>query len=505
MRPNEQSMENSQTVSDRRGAYIGLAAAAGWALYLPAQAYSAILMPTALAVLGFWFVVWWILRRRHLPSPLGIFLLGLLIGFIAMGVATVLFLLPLVVAAVFLRNESRSTLLRRFGLTGSLAIGLALGIAPCWTHNYFIARDPVLLSAHSGVNFWIGNNPLATGYPRMPPGLHAGQEAMLQDSITVAQGESARELKRSEVSDYWSAKARAYIRENPGDWLKLIARKIDNFWNAFQYDDLSIITNLRLEGILFPGLRFGLVAALALAGVFFAFSKAPRSRWILAAILLHMASLLSVFVTERYRLAAVPGLLLFASFGLFEFWHSIVRAKYAPAAAYATLLVLAALFVSNPRTDRSLWALDPYNSGWQALQSRNFALAKAKLELAYAYVPENAEVNFALGNLRLEQNDKTGAKSYYASTLKLDLTHEGAWNNLGVLALEEERWELAEKFFHGALRASPNDPKTHFLLARALFGQGEMKQARSEVEIALQANPGQAEFRELADKIPQSE
>ena len=65
-----------------------------------------------------------------------------------------------------------------------LLVGVGIGTAPCWVHNYVVTRDPVLLSAHSGINFWIGNNPSANGYPRFPPGLHAGQAAMLQDSIT---------------------------------------------------------------------------------------------------------------------------------------------------------------------------------------------------------------------------------------------------------------------------------------------------------------------------------
>ena len=65
--------------------------------------------------------------------------------------------------------------------------GVLLGASPAGIHNYYLARDPVFLSAHSGVNFWIGNNPVANGYPKFPPGLHAGQEAMLKDSIASAE------------------------------------------------------------------------------------------------------------------------------------------------------------------------------------------------------------------------------------------------------------------------------------------------------------------------------
>src|SRR5437016_3134562 len=41
---------------------IGLLAAAGWAFFVPAQAYSVILMPTAWFVFVFWFLVWQIVK-----------------------------------------------------------------------------------------------------------------------------------------------------------------------------------------------------------------------------------------------------------------------------------------------------------------------------------------------------------------------------------------------------------------------------------------------------------
>ena len=249
-----------------RGSFIGLAAAAGWALFVPAQAYSIILMPTAWLVFVFWFLVWRFVDSNRPFTFRACLACGLMIGVTATGIATILFLVPLLVAAILLRGNGR--ILQQAGAVAAVAAGITAGTAPCWIHNYFIARDPVLLSAHSGINFWIGNNPVANGYPRIPPGLRAGQSAMLQDSITVAEAATGHSLPRSAVSHYWSAKAADYIRGHPGEWLKLLATKLRNFWNAFQYDDLSIVTSLRDEGVILPGLRFGLVAALGLPGMF---------------------------------------------------------------------------------------------------------------------------------------------------------------------------------------------------------------------------------------------
>jgi tetratricopeptide (TPR) repeat protein len=486
-----------------RGECIGTAASLGWAFFVPAQTYSVILMPTAGLVFVFWFLVWQVVSRSSL-SRARVFLLGILIGFIAMGIATILFLVPLLLGAILLQSTALG--LRNSWLSGSAAAlllfaGIGLGTSPCWIHNYFVAKDPVLLSAHSGVNFWIGNNPLATGYPRFPPGLRAEQKGMLLDSITQAESAAGRPLKRSEVSKYWSAKAADYIKANFASWLKLIATKAGNFWNAFQYDDLSIITILSEQGIVLPGPRFGLVAALAIPGLLMAAIRFPLSRWISAAVLLHMISLLPVFVTERYRLAAVPGLLLGASFGLWELGQNCVRARYGQAALYCLLLLGAGWFVTRPQKDPGLWALDAYNAGWQALQTDNLAMAEKNLSLAYAYVPENAEINFAMGNLAHAKGDESAAKRYYASCLHLNPRHAGALNNLGILASGEERWELAARFFAKAIEINPGDDKTHYLLAKTYLRLGDREKARGEIARALAIDPTEPEFLKLRDEI----
>jgi Flp pilus assembly protein TadD len=492
-----------------RGECIGGLAALGWGFFLPEEAYSAILMPAAGLVFVFWFVVWQVVRRREAPTPLATLMLGVLIGFTAMGIATILFLAPLLFVALFFKwswpADRRSIWLAKGAAVALVLIGIGIGASPCWIHNYLIAKDPVFLSAHSGVNFWIGNNPVATGYPRFPPGLHAGQKAMLEDSITTAEKAAGRSLKRSEISAYWSGKVRAYIKNNFGAWLKLLLVKAGNFWNAYQYDDLSIITILREQNVILPGVKFGLVAALAIPGFLLAFARFPLSRWVAAAVLLHMASLLTVFVTERYRVAAVPGLLLGASFGVSELWQSCVGAKYFRAALYLVLLLAATLFVSIPQKDPGLWALDAYNSGWQALQSNNLPLAEKKLNVAYAYAPENAEVNFALGNLRLDQGNKSAAESHYLATLRLDSNHEGAYNNLGILALEEKHWSRAAKFFARAVQQDPGDAKTYYLIAQAQFNAHDFQNAGLAIARAIKLNPAGPQFRALSEAIQRAQ
>src|SRR5205823_10337093 len=145
-----------------------------------------------------------------------------LVGLAATAIATILFLIPLVVGAILLKPaiSTHSQFRTRINALVLLFLGAAAGTSPCWVHNCFVAHDRVFLSAHSGINFWIGNNPSATGYPRFPPGLRASQAAMLQDSISAAESAAGHRLKRGEVSQFWSAKARNYIRHHFSGWTR---------------------------------------------------------------------------------------------------------------------------------------------------------------------------------------------------------------------------------------------------------------------------------------------
>ena len=487
----------------RRAQIAGVLAAVGWAFFVPAQTYAVILMPTAWALFIFWLILWRIISRKNAPKGWQALILGLLVGLTATAIASILFLIPLVVSAILLKPATsiHSRLVTRISALVLLLLGAAAGTSPCWVHNCLIARDRVFLSAHSGINLWIGNNPAANGYPRFPPGLRAGQAAMLQDSIDAAESAAGHSLKRGEVSRFWSAKARDYTKRHPAAWLRLVALKFRAFWSAFQYDDLSIITILREQKVTFPGIYFGLVATLALPMMLLLWNTAPLSRWITAAIVLHLLALLPVFTTERYRLPIVPGLLVFAAFGLITFFYNLVAGKFNSVISYGALLTVSTLFVSWPQSDPSLWALDAYNSGWQALESGDLALAEKKLQLARAYVPTNPETNFALGNLRLAEGNSAAASAFYLATLRLDNRHRGALNNLAVMALDGGKFDAAENWLRHAEDVDPGNAKIHFLLAKTLLAKDEHDLAREEIEIATRLRPNQTEFQQLKQKI----
>jgi tetratricopeptide (TPR) repeat protein len=208
-----------------------------------------------------------------------------------------------------------------------------------------------------------------------------------------------------------------------------------------------------------------------------------------------------VFVTERYRLCAVPGLTIFASYGLWQVWRWLCDARWVAGGCWAIATGAAATFVSIPRADIGMWSLDHFNTGLRALKTNNLAQAQRSLEMAYAYMQDNAEINFALGNLWYEKHNMGRTIFFYKRTVDLSPRHASAWSNLGLVTLEQKNFPQAVRFFQESINADPEDAKTHFLLARSLLEQGDREGALAEARRAVALQPQQPEFQALLTEL----
>ncbi len=484
------------------GVTAALLAGFGWCVFQPAQAYSLSFMPTVYGTLAFWLAVRLVVGWNKVPSLARAAAFGLFMGVSAMMVANLLLLLPLVGFRLWQLRPALARTVAPLAAALTILAGIVVGASPAWIHNYFVAGEPVVFSSHAGINLYVGNQTGATGYPKMPPGVRSSQAGMLEDAQLVAEAAEHRQLTRAEASDFWARQARQAVWENPGAWFALLLTKARNYWNVFQYDDISVVTALRAEGIILPGPRFGLIAALGLAGLVLACRAHRRARWVAAAVGLHFISLIPVFVTERYRIVAVPGLLIGMGVGLVECWRLLADGRWLTALGwYFAPLAASVVLVTLPTRDSRLWSLDLANSAKTLLEHGRVDDAGALVQLAYAYNPNGAETNFLLANFWLAKGDQNQAKKFYWQTLNLDPNHARAWNNSGVMALEEKRWAIAVQLLTRAVALSPRDAKSRYLLARALQGTGNFSAAFEMIGTASALDPNPPDFRALTTEL----
>ena len=95
-------------------------------------------------------------------------------------------------------------------------------ILPFTVRNCRESGETILLSAHGGLNFWLGNNREATGLYKAPPGYSFRDDPA---GYHLARTMSGEDLSYAEASSWWVHRAVRDIRSNPWGFVKLLCRK----------------------------------------------------------------------------------------------------------------------------------------------------------------------------------------------------------------------------------------------------------------------------------------
>ena len=376
------------------------------------------------------------LRRGQFPSWLGV---GVLLGLSALARQTTLLYVPLVAAALALALGSHETpplsLGRRARYVAALLLGVVLMVLPFTMRNIVVADDFVIVNSTGGMNLFMGNNPDADGRWR-PPRVGAGRVdtpgAMQATFASVAEARSQRSLRPSEVSGYWMGRAFDFMLAEPGRWLALEARKFLLFINENEVWNNRSIEISRPFSVLLraPLLHLGIIMPLGLLGMGLALGRWRELFPLYAMVAAYLGSALIFFVVSRYRMPAIPILIVFAAYAAVWLFES-ARDRKLPSLLAAGL----ALAVLVPVTRLELAAPDEF---------------MAHFNLANRY-RENGEVDQAIESYRvsIELNPRFNSSLNNLAVVYQHLGRReeaiGLWEELRRRALKQYDSELLER------------------------------------------------------------
>lgn len=430
-------------------------------LYPLAITYSAMNMPNSMNAF-FLISIATVLSRFNRNTEMRSWILaGLLSGVACLSFAGML-LMTLVVAVWFAMAFIRQ---RLAALPNVLVFVLcaALPVIPISVHNFHAEGKFVLITAHGGFNFYLGNHDGATGYPMMLPGFRGDRGNLLADARDEAERLEGRKLSASEFARHWNDRAKKFIRENPGKEVRLLGSKFLKFWNNSEYDDLRMLPMLRLTGVAFttPGWPvFGFISALGFAGLL----TARRCGLVRLMTLVAMFSIVSFFITSRYRLTVVPLLCVLSAVGFrpFALWiHH--RPAFARAAAIWCCALIAGLAIAfRTMAGSNFEALDYYNTAAhsleKALQTGDGALVEDALRYAkdgLCIDASSPDLHFVAGNAFFGLGRTNEAVSAFAETIRLNPRHAQAYFNIAVVLANQG---LRDAAISNATRAVEIDP-----------------------------------------------
>ena len=119
-----------------------------------------------------------------------------------------------------------------------------------------------------------------------------------------------------------------------------------------------------------------------------------------------------------------------------------------------------------------------------------YSEAIEQLNMALKLKPDNAITYLYIGLVNSANNKTKAAKQAYKKAIHLSPSYYKAHYNLGLLYLEEKRWNLALNHFQSITSTNNNHPQAQFNIGRARYGLKDYSGAITAYEKAILAKAG---------------
>jgi tetratricopeptide (TPR) repeat protein len=463
------------------GSWVGLIAGLLAAVYVPFIFTDTLLLFPVLATLLNVIMLYFLCRGLKRSATRALFASGVFAGLSAAGNASVLAFAPLAAGLiVFHRGWGVGQSVRKAAL---FALGIAVVVLPIMARNYAVGKDIVPLTSNAGLNFYIGNSAHATGAYVKPEGLDIYTDP---SGRSIAERALGRSLKPSEVSRYWSGRAGAYIRSDPGGFARNLLRKFFFFWSVYEIPQIEHLPFERQYSWLLrlPTPSFGIVGPLGIVGMVLALRRRREALPLALFILAYSLSIIAFFVVARYRLPMVPVLLVFAAYFIVWLISQGAGGRWRPAAY--SLIAWLCLFVV---VHINFYRIHPLN-GFAQSYYRLGVIHEGKGDLAGALAnyskaleidPSIVQAQVNVGILLSRQARYQEAKEHLACAVRLDPDYDKAFYNLGLVYAEAGTNDSALVMFGRALEINPDYGLAKVARAAALYELGDLAAAGPEI------------------------
>lgn len=417
--------------------------------------YDTISLPITLAIFFNLSILWLLLNQSNIIKTYEWVILGIFIGLGSLVDSKIL-----IFTGLFLLYETCSSKPSSQWIKNRLLIisGIFLIIFSVGLRNKIVGGSWVWITAQSGLSFFAGNNPAATGVYAHPSFMRPDHQSQDEDQIIIAQQMSGKKLNDKEVSRFWFNQGLNFIKQNPVQFLKLLKNKFIYFFqdNEDAWDiDLLLQRNWKYRWDINP---FWIACPLALLGILYSLTQKKRNHmYPLLLLLSQLIFTLIFFLTNRHRTVVLPVFIIYEAFfisWLIEQWKEKRLRYFFPAALLALLI-----FQIFPQ-------YKPLNlQDWQFL-----------------YASKSAPVYVSKG-------DHQTAEKMYKQALSIQPDDTNTLYNLGSLYASEKKYDQAISIFENILKTQPFQVDVLYNLAHCLKETGNTQRALNLFEQVGQFQP----------------
>lgn len=303
-----------------------------------------------------------------------------------------------------------------------------LPILPFTLHNLCKGGDFILLSDNGGINFYFGNNPEARGSFHVSDPAWGDIEYQHQAAKERAEQALGRVLKPSEVSTYWRKEGLRFVFTRPLEYLSLLALKLKSFIENFEYAIIYApgVERSLTKSLYLPFIPYAVYIAAGFMGLVMMLLGRKINEgegWfpVLMVLAVTLFSVLLFFNYSRFRLLAVPALILLGVRGV-RLWFEFLKARSVGRLAAGTGTALVVLLVSLlPWGDqhRLQTAHGLCTVGQAFAKARDFESAQEYYDRALDIRPDLDIVLAERGKVRIELKDFAGARADLEEAVRL--------------------------------------------------------------------------------------
>lgn len=470
-------------VGRRCGLAVAVCTALLWAACVPLVYYEAELFSEGTGLFLNACVVAVLIGGRRV-RPIRAAVAGLLLGLSAVTHAMALLFAGLIV--IWLAwSAGRASLRRGVQITGLAVLGVALPVVPVVWYNSHVAGEFVLLQETAGLNYYIGNNPAADGTPNVRIGPD-------WDRLLALPCVEAGLPEAAGHSGFYYNRALTFMRQSPGRWLLLLAKKAALSVNAHEITASTPMSAIRGDVWLLRWrlIGFGVLLPLALVGLSVAGGWRVKPAWIL--VLAYVVGQTIYVAAGRYRVPMLPGVFVLAGLGLAHLIACVRSGAWGrlwPAAVPLVLGVVVAWLPVVPKHND-----DPVEGALaRALAYRaqgNWTAGAGELWQALKQRPDYAPALLTLGEMYQELGRRDAAIEEYQAAVAAHPEYGAAQLCLAEALLKRDGdLEAARPHYLRAVESNPEDCKARFLFGRALLVWDEWASAAEHFRFILSRRP----------------
>jgi Tfp pilus assembly protein PilF/4-amino-4-deoxy-L-arabinose transferase-like glycosyltransferase len=389
---------------------------------------------------------------------------------------------------------------KSFAYAGCFVLGAILIISPVTLRNYIKGNDLVLIASQGGMNFYIGNNPQSDGVSAILPGARTTWRGSFEDARNIAEKETNRSLKPSEVSRFWYIKGFKFLVKEPINFFKLMAKKFLLFWNGNEFsNNRDFYFFARSAPVLKPLIwrfvvyfPFGILAPLALLGVILAHKDEKDVLILEIFLVIYMISVILFFVTARYRVPVLPVLILFSAYTLDRMVKMMKKRSISQWGKYIFIFLLICIPVNLriPGYASDNPGQAHYSMGVLYSKQGDKIKAKEEFHQALQYNPALTEALVNLGSIYGDEGKHQLALDYYQKALEFGGDSAFVLYNIAIEYHNHGLWDSAQANYELSLSIRDDNPRVHFLLGEVYLQKEMIEDAISAFENVIRYDPG---------------